>query len=695
MEDDKTQTIPSPWHPGEQAMQRTVGVAERMEQFGRRVIRDHLIDQHREFYPLLPFAVLGAVDPEGNPWATLRAGRPGFVHASDIHTLHVAVPRDGSDPAERGMDDGEGLSLLGLDPRTRRRNRVNGIIRRVADTGFDITVVHSYGVCPRYIQLREPEFTRDPGALSTEPAIWNTGIDARARVIIENADTLFVASYLDRDEAAGPKGRQVDVSHRGGKAGFVRVGADGVLTVPEFPGNLFFNTLGNFMLNPRAGLVFCDFATGDLLQMTGTAEILLESPEIATFQGAERLWRFTPQRVVLRPSALPLRLHFQPDGWSPNSLMTGSWEESDRRLAALALANAWRPFRVATVTEESSLIRSLTLVPTDGHALVPHQAGQHLPIRVTPAGADKPVFRTYTLSSAPSDADYRLSVKKEGLVSRHLHSLKPGDVIEARAPAGAFTIDAGVRKPVVMLAAGIGITPMIAMLRYLVYEGFRLRRTRPMWLFYAARSKAERAFDQELATLVAEAKGALRIVRLLSTLDDAVATQDYEVAGRLEMQTLQQTLPFDDYEFFLCGPPGFMQASYDGLRALNIADDRIHAEAFGPASLKRTRPAAEAVPAGPPPATAPVAVAFVGSGKEARWTPDSGTLLELAEARGVEAPFSCREGSCGSCATRIVKGAVAYTRQPGFKVPDGQALICCAVPAAASGEEANRLQLEL
>lgn len=695
MEDDKTPTIPSPWHPGEQAMQRTVGVAERMEQFGRRVIRDHLIDQHREFYPLLPFAVLGAVDPEGNPWATLRAGRPGFVHAPDIHRLNVAVPRDPSDPAERGMDDGEGVSLLGLDPRTRRRNRVNGTIRRVTDTGFDITVVHSYGVCPRYIQLREPEFTREPGELSREPAIWNTTIDARARALIANADTLFVASYLDPDSADAPHGRQVDVSHRGGKTGFVRVGADGVLTVPEFPGNLFFNTLGNFMLNPRAGLVFCDFATGDLLQMTGTAEILLDSPEIATFQGAERLWRFTPQRVVLRPSALPLRLHFQPDGWSPNSLMTGSWEESDRRLEAQALANTWRPFRVAAVTEESSLIRSLTLVPTDGHALVPHQPGQHLPIRITPPGVDKPLFRTYTLSSAPSDADYRLSVKKEGLASSYLHSLKPGDVIEARAPAGAFTIDAGVRKPVVMLAAGIGITPMIAMLRYLIYEGFRLRRTRPMWLFYAARSKAERAFDQELATLVAEAKGALRIVRLLSTLEGAVATQDYEVAGRLEMQTLQQVLPFDDYEFFLCGPPGFMQASYDGLRGLNIADDRIHAEAFGPAALKRTASAAAAVPAGPPPATEPVAVTFMASGKEARWTPDSGTLLELAEARGVEAPFSCREGSCGSCATRLVKGAVAYTRTPSFDVPDGQALICCAVPAAAGGEEANRLQLEL
>lgn len=695
MDDDISTTKPSPWHAGEQMMQRTVGVAERMEQFGKRVIRDHLIEQHQEFYPLLPFAVLGSVDPEGNPWASLRAGRPGFVHASDTRTLSVTVPRDPSDPAERGMEDGDGISLLGIDLQTRRRNRVNGIIRRASDAAFEIAVVQSYGACPRYIQLREPAFTREPMQLATAPATWSTELDARARAIVTTADTLFVASYLDPEAPDSARGRQVDVSHRGGKTGFVRVGNDGVLTIPEFPGNMFFNTLGNFRLNPRAGLVFVDFTSGDLLQMTGAVEVLLDAPEIATFQGAERLWRFMPRRIVLRPAALPLRLRFKPDGWSPNALTTGSWEDSDRRLQALALANSWRPFRVARIADESSLVRSLTLVPVDDLGLVPHRPGQHLPIRVTPPGAAKPILRTYTLSSAPSDDDYRLSVKKEGLVSSHLHSLKPGDIVEARAPAGSFTIDAAVRKPVVMLAAGIGITPMIAMLRYLVYEGVRLGRTRPVWLFYAARSKAERAFDQELATLVADAKGALRLVRLLSTLDEAVEAQDYEVAGRLEMQTLRQVLPFDDYEFFLCGPPGFMQASYDGLRSLNIADDRIRAEAFGPAALQRTAPAAAPSPPGPLPATESVAVVFVGSGKEARWTPGSGSLLELAEARGVDAVYSCREGACGSCATRIVKGAVAYTRTPSFEVPDGQALLCCSVPAARSGDDMASLQLEL
>jgi len=319
---------PSIWHAGERAMQEHVGVAARIADVGPRVIRDHLIEQHQLFYPLLPFVVLGAVDGRGQPWATLRAGHPGFLQASDTRTLQVAVPRDAADPADAGLNDSDAVGLLGIDPRTRRRNRLNGVVQRHADERFAIAVTQSYGNCPKYIQLRAPEFTRDPGqpAPPAEPAL--TALDDRARAIIGRADAFFVASYVDAGStpAEGAENRrQVDVSHRGGKPGFVRVGADGVLTVPDFVGNQFFNTLGNLRLNPRAGLVFVDFARGDLLQMTGTVELLLDSPETATFTGAERLWRFAPTRVIHRPGGLPLRFEDQPDGASPNALATGDW----------------------------------------------------------------------------------------------------------------------------------------------------------------------------------------------------------------------------------------------------------------------------------------------------------------------------------------------------------------------------------
>ena len=314
----------SPWHAGEKAMQHSVGVTERMDEVGGRVIRDHLPEQHRQFYPLLPFVVLGAVDPEGRPWATLRAGTPGFLQSPDAASLRVIATRDDQDPAERGMENGDAVGLLGIQLQTRRRNRLNGSIRRRDAASFDIGVAQSYGNCPQYIQRRAPAFTRDPSAASDIAPVTLERLDDRARQIIRGADTFFVASYYDAGAGAGA--RQVDVSHRGGKPGFVRLDDDGVLTVPDFAGNMFFNTLGNLLLNPRAGLVFIDFETGDLLQLSGSAELLLDSPEIASFDGAERLWRFRPQRIVYRAAALPMRLSREIGGESPNSLRTGSWE---------------------------------------------------------------------------------------------------------------------------------------------------------------------------------------------------------------------------------------------------------------------------------------------------------------------------------------------------------------------------------
>lgn len=684
-----------PWHAGERSLQARAGVAGRMEDVGRRVVRDYMPDQHREFFAQLPMVVLGAVAPDGRVWATLRAGQPGFLHSPDATTLNIAMAREPADPADAGMEDGRAIGLLGIDLLTRRRNRMNGTARRGDGDGvLRIDVEQSFGNCPQYIQKRVFEFARTPGARSPAAAHL-TALDARARALIGSADTFFVASYVDLEEG----GRQVDVSHRGGKPGFVRIDAHGGLTIPDFAGNLFFNTLGNFVVNPIAGLVFADFSTGELLQLSGKAEVILDSPEIAAFQGAERLWRFQPEQIVRRDEALPLRWQPQADGASPNSLMTGSWDEAGSRQRAAALANAWRPFRVARIVDESSVIRSFHLEPADGAGRVAHLAGQFLPIRVTLAGQAQPVMRTYTLSVSPADDVYRISVKREGTVSRHLHdNVKVGDLIEARAPTGAFTIDAAERRPAVLLAAGIGVTPMLAMLRHIVYEGLRKRRVRPAWFFHSARTVAERAFSKELATLTESAGGAVELVRLLSDPKDATRVKDYDVSGRIDIDLLRARLPLDDYDFYLCGPTAFMQSLYDGLRALNIADSRIHAEAFGASSLVRKHDAGH--PAAPTarPAPQPVPVTFVQSAKEARWTPGGGSLLELAEQRGLAPAFGCRGGSCGSCSTRVLQGSVAYAEAPEFDVAQGEALICCAVPAAvdANGNDAIvPLQLDL
>ncbi|QRY64955.1 pyridoxamine 5'-phosphate oxidase family protein (plasmid) [Ensifer sp. PDNC004] len=688
MPDNAQQKKPdSPWHEGELAIQRSLGVAERMDATGRNFVRSFMPEQHQQFFPMLPFAMFGAVDASGDVWATMRAAAPGFMQAPDAWNLDIRLPRDPDDPADAGMDDAHSIGMLGIQLETRRRNRLNGAIQRDGGDGFTLRVRQSFGNCPQYIQLRQFTFVRDPHQPASVRPVHGSVLDARARAIIAKADTFFVASYVDRDSGE----RQVDVSHRGGKAGFVQIGEDGVLTIPDFSGNLFFNTLGNFMVNPRAGLLFVDFATGDMLQMTGSAEVILSSPEVAAFQGAERLWRFRPEKVIYREDGLPLRWAFAEGGWSPSLTSTGDWDQAKVRLEAATLADAWRPFRIARVEDESTTIRSLYLEPDDGVGLMAHQAGQHLPIRIKVEDGERPLVRSYTLSSAPTDGLYRISVKKDGVASLHLHGLTPGDRIEARAPAGAFTIDGTERRPAVLIGAGVGITPILAMLKHIVAESRRKRRMRPTWVFQAARSLEERAFDREIADLVAEGESNIRLVRVLSQPATATEGQDYDIAGRIDLTHLKATLPFDDYDFYLCGPAAFTQSLYDGLRALNIADARIHAEAFGLSSLTR-RPDGGSTPTMEPAANAPVHVVFAKSSKEARWQPGEGTLLDLAEARGLNPDYGCRNGSCGTCRTPVLEGKVTYPSQPSFPVAEGEALICCAVPAES---EAGKLHLSL
>ncbi|SAK89918.1 2Fe-2S iron-sulfur cluster-binding protein [Caballeronia ptereochthonis] len=680
----------SPWHRGEIALQKAAGAYERMESVGRRVVRDYMPDQHRRFFAQLPFTVAGAVDERGDPWATLIAGQPGFMQTPDATTLSIGRARDPLDPADAGMSDGASIGLLGIELHTRRRNRVNGVIHRHdAGASFDVTVEQSFGNCPQYIRFRDFEFVRDPAVPSPVQPVMLDALSPRAREMIAGADTFFVASFFDREDGH----RQVDVSHRGGKPGFVRLSDDGALTIPDFAGNLFFNTLGNILENGRAGLVFADFESGALLQLSGDAEVLLDSPETAAFQGAERLWRFTPRRIVYREDALPLRWTSRSEGASPNSLMTGDWRQVAERMKAAALANVWRTFRVSRIVDESDAIRSFLLEPTDDAGLIPHQAGQHLPIRVTLPGEARPQIRTYTLSVAPSDGVYRISVKRDGRVSAYLHeTLKTGGTIEARAPAGDFTIDPFEQRPAVLMAAGVGITPMLAMLRHVVFEGLRKRRIRPVWMIASAHSLASRAFAKEIDALAQGAGGAVHVIRVLSDTRGAELERDYEMSGRIDIDLLTSRLPFNDYDFYLCGPGAFMQTIYDGLRALNVSDARIHAEAFGPSALKRTADRGADVKPMRPAATGPVTVGFVKSGTDAHWKPNGGTLLELAEASGLAPEFNCRGGTCGTCRTRIVKGAVSYESEPAFHVSDDEALICCAVPAA---DGSDRLELDL
>jgi len=323
--------ISAPFHAGERAMQLLGGSREVMAAAGPRVIRDFMPEQHRDFFALLPFIVTGSLDAQGQPWASMLAAPAGFAHSPDPAHLRIdALPAPG-DPLAQALRPGAALGLLGIQPHTRRRNRMNGTVVALDAQGFTVEVQQSFGNCPKYIQAREPAYRVPAG----EPAAaqWLDGLDDAARALIRGADTLFIASAhplpdADGEDEADASAYGVDVSHRGGRPGFVRVDyiGRGVLTVPDFAGNRFFNTLGNLLASPRAGLLFVDFDSGEMLHVAATAEIVVEGPELAAFEGAERLLRLTVRQVLRRRGALPLR-------WgeavlSPFLERTGRWAEA-------------------------------------------------------------------------------------------------------------------------------------------------------------------------------------------------------------------------------------------------------------------------------------------------------------------------------------------------------------------------------
>lgn len=291
----------SPWHPGEQALQRRMGVRERMEAVGRRVLRDFLPEEHREFYPLLSFLVVGSRDEAGQPWASILTGEPGFVGSPDPRRLRVDAWPAEVDPLARALRPGAELGLLGIDLSTRRRNRANGRVLAADGSGFTFGVGQTFGNCPRFIHRRELRAS-DGETGAAPPATRSEALGAADRALVTAADTFFVASA---SRGAGDEpAHGLDASHRGGPPGFVRVEDARSLLVPDYPGNQFFNTLGNLLVEPRCGLLFLDFERGDLLQLAAEAEILWREPAAAQPLDSGRWLRFRVREVLRRPGAI-------------------------------------------------------------------------------------------------------------------------------------------------------------------------------------------------------------------------------------------------------------------------------------------------------------------------------------------------------------------------------------------------------
>ena len=353
-------------------------------------------------------------------------------------------------------------------------------------------------------------------------------------------------------------------------------------------------------------------------------------------------------------------------------------------LAAASPPPAWPGFRrlaVTAIERESETVVSVRMADPQGARVPAALPGQFLTVRLRPEPGGRPLLRSYSLSGATGADQYRISVKRErhGAASQFVHTrLRVGDQLEVAAPRGTFTLRPG-EAPVLLISAGVGATPVLAMLHTLAAA----RSGRDIWWLHGARSGADEPFAAESRSLLAMLQSAHRHICYSRPGPGDIPGRDYQTAGRLSAPVLAGLGLPRDGEGYICGPGAFMADVSAALVAIGIGAARIRTEVFGagPAST----PGIAAAPARPPhppagpPGSGPL-VAFARSDLTARWDPGYASLLELAEACDVPVRWSCRTGVCHTCETAVMSGAVGYTPEPIDSPAGGSALICCSQP---------------
>jgi ferredoxin-NADP reductase/MOSC domain-containing protein YiiM len=386
-----------------------------------------------------------------------------------------------------------------------------------------------------------------------------------------------------------------------------------------------------------------------------------------------------------------LRIPALSKGWQSSFQAMLQQDSSSKTVAGNpGLANeeqapAWpgfRQMRVANIRKESDSVSSFILSPIDGQPLPIFQAGQFVVLRLLIDPGKPPVLRSYSLSDVPAADHLRISVKSEleGIGSSFLcNRAREGDLLNVSAPRGNFTLRPS-QNPVVLLSAGVGVTPVMSMLHSLVAE----RSQREIWWIYGARNRVEHPFAEESRSLLKQlSRGRGYIVYSRPASTDQVGA-DFDAPGHIDTALLEKIGVSTSSDFYLCGPTSFLQSMRDGLRNWGVLAGNVHAEIFG--ALESITPGMAQVvhtphlPQGPPGSGPPVS--FARSGITAAWDPKFGSLLELAEACDVPVRWSCRIGVCHTCMTGLIDGSIIYNPEPLERPAAGNVLVCCSQPNA-------------
>ena len=350
--------------------------------------------------------------------------------------------------------------------------------------------------------------------------------------------------------------------------------------------------------------------------------------------------------------------------------------------AVKPILKAWsgaRPMQVAAVVDEALDCKSFYLTPEDGRPLPRFEPGQYLTFELPNKSNQEPLVRCYSLSDRPREDYYRVTIKHvkppadhpnvpPGQGSSYFHEqVQVGSVLQVRAPQGAFFLDPRQEVPVVLIGSGIGITPIVSMLHSIVHD----RSERQVYVFAGFGNSREHPLDEQLRDLCQESENVhLHINYSRPTSSDARGS-DYQRRGYVDLPTLREMLPSNNFRFYVCGPAAMMESLVPALLDWGVPEDHIYFEAFGPASVRTSRKKHHC---------GPVNINFARAKKEAVWNEENSTLLDFAESNGVRLASGCRAGNCGQCLTKVRSGRFTHIKPPGVSVEEGQCLTCIAVP---------------
>jgi ferredoxin-NADP reductase/predicted pyridoxine 5'-phosphate oxidase superfamily flavin-nucleotide-binding protein len=616
------------FHQGELDVQALANEAD-IAQRNSKVVSQHIIKGALPFVAQQHMAVVSSTDENEQIWTSVLFGEPGFISAANdqqilINPQHIV--KQSADPLWRNIATNSQVGLLIIELSTRRRLRINGNISVLANGQYQVTVAQAYPNCPKYIQRRQPALSPEVLTYETPASILGETLTGAHLDMISRSDSFFVGS--------GVRHHHNDASYRGGAPGFVKVSKKNQLRIPDYKGNSMFNTLGNIQSNPKVGLVFIDFERNKLLQLTGEAKILWDQIDNKNDTGGtKRYWYFNVKHW--QETKLPEGLNWTFFDYSPHNPKPESVNE-------FAL-------KVSAIEQKSEHIKLFKLTSANGSALPAFEPGSHLPIEVSLPN-NKKALRHYSITSSSIDNRfYEIAVQQEihgGGGSKYMHEqLRIGHQVKTKLPVNDFSLTSP-DKHHILIAGGIGITPIFSMLRQLVEnnESFELH--------YSVKTSADAIFTEEIEALAG------RNAHFYFT--------QAPNATRLDLQTLLATEKKSSH-VYICGPVRMIQSAIEKAANNNWLKNHIHFESFGNAIQKNDQA---------------VEVKLKKSGQVIVIDPKESLLDGLIAAK-VIVPFECKRGECGMCVTEYVEG-IADHRDTFLTEDEKEHSLCICVSRAKS-----------